>query len=669
MDQSSFVSHCVAILRSRLKSMSGSRSRIHKSALPSGQVDVLEDRVLMTAEFGDAPSPYPVTLADNGARHSGTGPRLGLTVDTEADGANSVSAQGDGVDEDGIVFGAVNVGRTDASVLVKVRTAAHGTKLDAWIDFNGDGDWNDAGEKIFNSKQVLNNTNQTLTFTVPDTAVLGATYARFRISSAGGLNPTGAAADGEVEDLKVTIGLAAPSIIGPAASAKVEVTGTQRVTFTWTAVPKADNYEVWVRSFDYEAQTEFVRTTVTGTEFTPDVNFGSGRYTVWVRSLGANNTASAWTAARPFVVVAKPTIVPMTRLQTVTRPEITWTPVLGAQSYKIWIANLSTGQSPLILKSGLTTTSFTPSAALPLGTYRVWVAAVAGNVAGSWSLPVDFVPGPAPTPTQIAPTFGREVLSWSSVAGAVAYEVQLKNLKSGANVALTTVSGTTFTPSEALLSGEKYRWWVRGKNAQNVFSAWSGPSDFYAGGQTEILTPTGTVSNLMPTFTWKSVTGAARYELSLHKDGAGIAILNKKDILTNSFTPTTALSSGTYRVWVRAISVTGTLTTWSLPVSFTIAAADAPAEDMAKIPRLLASLIEHQLPQHDGQPTVSNRPDMGTPSVDADAIREPRVMESAAAAGPDVRPQRTDRPLVQPPMVDLVDLAIDAWVNGSADLV
>jgi hypothetical protein len=282
---------------------------------------------------------------------------------------------------------------------------------------------------------------------------------------------------------------------------------------------------------------------------------------------------------------------------------------------------------------------------------------------------VDFVPGPAPTTTQIAPTFGQEVLSWSSVAGAVAYEVQLKNLKSGANVALTTVSGTTFTPSEALLSGEKYRWWVRGKNAQNVFSAWSGPSDFYAGGQTDILTPTGTVSNLMPTFTWKSVTGATRYELSLHKDGVGKAILNKKDILTNSFTPTTALSSGTYRVWVRAISVTGTLTTWSLPVSFTIAAADAPAEDMAKTPRLLASLIEHQLPQQDGQPTVSNRPDMGTPSVDADAIREPRVMESAAAAGPDVRPPRTDRPLVQPPMVDLVDLAIDAWVNGSADLV
>lgn len=459
-----------------------------------------------------------MTLADNGARHSGTGPRLGLTVDVEANGANSASAQGDGADEDGVIFGAVNAGSSDASVTVKVRTAAHGTKLDAWIDFNGDGDWNDAGEKIFNSKQVLNNTDQKLTFTVPAGAVLGATYARFRISTAGGLNPTGAAPDGEVEDHKVTIGLAAPSIIAPAAAAKVEVTGTQRVSFKWTAVPKADTYEIWVRSFDYEAQTEFIRTTVTGTEYTPDLNFGSGRYTVWVRSLGANNTASAWTAARQFVVVAKTTITPMTRLQTVSRPEITWAPVLGAQSYKIWIANLSTGQSPLILQSGLTTTSFTPSSALPLGTYRVWVAAVSGNVAGSWSLPVDFIPGPPPATTQVAPSFGRDVLSWSSTSGAVAYEVQLKNLKTGAIVTTITVSDTSFTPSETLLSGVKYRWWVRAKNAQNVFSAWSAPSDFYAGGQTDILTPTGTVSSLMPTFTWKSVAGAARYELSLHKE-------------------------------------------------------------------------------------------------------------------------------------------------------
>ncbi len=43
-------------------------------------------------------------------------------------------------------------------------------------------------------------------FTVPRGAFVGDTYARFRLSSQGDLKPTGAAADGEVEDYSVTIG-------------------------------------------------------------------------------------------------------------------------------------------------------------------------------------------------------------------------------------------------------------------------------------------------------------------------------------------------------------------------------------------------------------------------------------------------------------------------------
>ena len=38
------------------------------------------------------------------------------------------------------------------------------------------------------------------------------------------------------------------------------------------------------------------------------------------------------------------------------------------------------------------------------------------------------------------------------------------------------------------------------------------------------------------------------------------------------FTPQTLLSPGTYRVWVRAISVSGLIGAWSVPVQFTITA-------------------------------------------------------------------------------------------------
>jgi hypothetical protein len=83
--------------------------------------------------------------------------------------------------------------------------------LDAWIDFNRDGDWLDANEHVL-ANVILNKSavdqSGTITFrnlTVPSSAVPGVTYARFRLSASGGLSATGEAAAGEVEDYRVVI--------------------------------------------------------------------------------------------------------------------------------------------------------------------------------------------------------------------------------------------------------------------------------------------------------------------------------------------------------------------------------------------------------------------------------------------------------------------------------
>jgi hypothetical protein len=81
-----------------------------------------------------------------------------------------------------------------------------GAKLDAWIDFNHNGKFDtdpNLHEQIATSNLVFNGPN-TISFNVPSTAIAGGTFARFRLSSAGGLGPTGLAADGEVEDYGVT---------------------------------------------------------------------------------------------------------------------------------------------------------------------------------------------------------------------------------------------------------------------------------------------------------------------------------------------------------------------------------------------------------------------------------------------------------------------------------
>jgi len=78
---------------------------------------------LLSSDFGDAPLPYPTTLAEGGAEHVITvgAPKLGATVDTESDGTHSAAADADGADEDGVTFGTMMVGALGATLTVNVQ--------------------------------------------------------------------------------------------------------------------------------------------------------------------------------------------------------------------------------------------------------------------------------------------------------------------------------------------------------------------------------------------------------------------------------------------------------------------------------------------------------------------------------------------------------------------
>ena len=162
-----------------------------------------------SADYGDAPLPYPTTRGRNGAHHVAVGPSLGIVRDSEYDGTPSISANGDDWtggfnDEDGVAFSSIQVGQLDATVIVNVQNAPNGAKLDAWIDFNADGSWGGPFEQIASALNMVNGIN-TIRFDVPSWAAQGATYARFRVSSVGGLAPSGGTADGEVEDYLIEI--------------------------------------------------------------------------------------------------------------------------------------------------------------------------------------------------------------------------------------------------------------------------------------------------------------------------------------------------------------------------------------------------------------------------------------------------------------------------------
>lgn len=163
------------------------------------------DPVRALLDFGDAPAPFPTSLAADGARHSPSPLRLGVLRDIEEDGFPEAGGLGDdqqgASDEDGV--GVVYPLVPGQTALLKI-TASAAARFDAWIDFNGDQDWSDPGEQIATSAALVAGGN-TWSVAVPPAARPGTVLARFRLSTAGGLGFTGLATDGEVEDYALTI--------------------------------------------------------------------------------------------------------------------------------------------------------------------------------------------------------------------------------------------------------------------------------------------------------------------------------------------------------------------------------------------------------------------------------------------------------------------------------
>ncbi len=156
-------------------------------------------------DFGDAPLPYPTSKTLAGARHKiEVGFHLGSAVDSETDGQPDLQATGDdlqGDDEDGVVF--TSAFQPGATAALEV-TASQPGNLQAWIDWNRDGDWADPDEHVLQDVALVGGVNQ-LTLAVPSSSASGMTMARFRFAHEKGLSWTGLAEAGEVEDYALLV--------------------------------------------------------------------------------------------------------------------------------------------------------------------------------------------------------------------------------------------------------------------------------------------------------------------------------------------------------------------------------------------------------------------------------------------------------------------------------
>ena len=197
--------------------------------------------LLQVLDFGDAPDPaYPTLLASDGARHLiPTAPVyfLGAAApDLDPDGQPTAAADGDDLngvdDEDGVsVPSGAPLVRGDASAALVVNCSTAGGYLNAWLDFDGNGSWGDAGEQIA-ADRAMSAGFSALVFSIPARAWVGPVAGRFRFASGTGLSYVGYAADGEVEDHEFTIYQNGPDTNNFAIT-NVAHTATNEITIEW----------------------------------------------------------------------------------------------------------------------------------------------------------------------------------------------------------------------------------------------------------------------------------------------------------------------------------------------------------------------------------------------------------------------------------------------------
>jgi len=380
--------------------------------------------------------------------------------------------------------------------------------------------------------------------------------------------------------------------------------------YSWKAVPGATQYRIYSTKYS-DPNTPLVNmwftkeqagcASGTGTcSATPSVSLLDDTYRWWLQ-IGDGLGAGPWSTEMLFAVYTvpilpkTPVLVEPTGTVSESSPAYTWQAIPGTTSYRIYVADSSSPNTPVVniwytdaqagCSSGVGQCTVSPSVTLPDAEYVWWIKGKNSVGEGPWSLSKTFkvitttvVPG---TPILLTPsgTVGitNPTYTWNAVPGATSYRIYVAD-QTNVNAPLVNVwytaaevgcaSGTgtcSITPS-VILPDAAYYWWVRAKNVAGQ-GPWSAYQTFTVITTTTIpdppnlVSPSGTITVTTPTYTWNAVVGATSYRIYL-TDSQNNIELNKwytalqagceSGLGTCSVTPATPLSNDSYS-WRRVI--------------------------------------------------------------------------------------------------------------------
>jgi hypothetical protein len=593
--------------------------RVGASGTTYKRIDVGAAVLALGRDFGDAPNSYGTLNASNGARHIRVLEYyLGASADSEADGTPGVD---DG--DDGVIFPTMNAGTTayvdvTASVVQTIGYAPNDNylgRLYAWIDFNHDGDFADAGEQVVNGLVMTGPYPQAVPITIPVGATPGATWARFRYSTQTGLSFNGQAYNGEVEDYSITL-VAEPEIevagpgpvtIGDGGSYDLGATvvGTP-VTRTIT-VSNVGSLALTLSTNPPTVSGDFSATSFGTTSIAPS---GSTTFDLTCDATTAANPATGTVSFNNNDADENPFnfTVTCTVLTPPAAPSgLSATGVSGVGIDLSWTDNSSDETNFHIERSpagendweeigtvGANVTTYADTDLTCDTSYDYQVRAYRSGVIDLFSdysnvatgtttaqCPPTLLSPPDGTLTNNnAPTFTWETLAWASL-----YRIQIDNDPAfGSSPAVDAVTNDpTYTPLAPLADGVYY-WRVSGLDAGSHPGAWSDawtftldPLRLAAPALSSPKDHTYT-KDTTPTLSWKSVKGAVLYEVEISDDYTfGVRLAYVQTTSRKYTLPTgSELDYGEVYWRVRAQDGNGNWSDWSYTNTLTITILSSP---------------------------------------------------------------------------------------------
>jgi hypothetical protein len=398
---------------------------------------------------------------------------------------------------------------------------------------------------------------------------------RFRVSSSGGLAPTGRANEGEVEDYKVNI-LPLSTPVQPTINRPIDIspddgilpqTSDTTPLVGWTAHPQNFYYTLVVVS-NATGQTVYSKSNITFNfqevgALQPDnsiLPLPDGTYTATLTPFNRIDEAGA-SASYQFDVVRVQVTEPTGDVGTST-PTVRWNHILETKTYRVTVRSLNTGsiveQTDFDTLGRPVPNEYQVSVNLPIGRYQVSVTAIdQAGLFGTPSTPVSFVVRTAPVMTGPAVTVPtpRPTITWAGVSGALNYEIEIFNLTDNVLVRRASgIVGTSYTlPVDLTLGSYSAR--VRAFNTFGDSSFFSADRVFgYSPGVT-VVSPGGRLPDNTPTFQLSAVPAADRYELYVFEDfGAGAEVFRETNLRTTVYTRDIPLPIGRYRYFINAVN-------------------------------------------------------------------------------------------------------------------